>query len=652
MELLKQLRDLQLIRPLDLQFARFIVQAESEQIQSDPSAQASGATLATESGAEALQLLSVLVSLQLGRGEVCLPVDGWQDLIQDWPDALRNEARQRLGNLSEEQLLQFTVVSDGSVASETVEAPLVLEQNRLYLYRYWFYETRVASRINGLVKPLLLDYQKVKTGLDQLFPSPVTEPSSSEAKTDWQKVAVAIAVRCRFSVISGGPGTGKTTTVARLLALYTGLFLAEHGRAPEIKLAAPTGKAAARLSESLGQARQGLSISDELKQLIPDQAQTLHRLLGPRPDSKAFRHNADNPLHLDLLVVDEASMIDLPMIWRLLDALPAHAQLIMIGDKDQLASVEAGSVLGDICAWQQFSPEGELTYSHEQNQYLQSVCGLASDAPESGQHAIARSDSRTVANALALLRHSYRFDEHSGIGQLAKAVNSGEGKVALQLFSAGLEDIALLPLTETGYQTMVSQVAQGYKAYLQEIAQGARPESVLTAFNRIQLLAVLREGVYGVTGLNLAIEQHLNRAGLINSSANWYPGRPVMITRNDYQLGLYNGDIGIAIEDQDGRLRVWFELPDGEMKGVLPGRLPEHETVYAMTVHKSQGSEFDQVVMLLPAQETPLLSRELIYTGITRARKTFTLLTTSQALISGCARQTERASGLGWRLWR
>jgi len=620
MELLQQLRQLQLIRPLDLQFGRFI---RDEELQDNP----------VNDSSEQLSLLAALVSLQLGRGEVCLPLNSYAVLTENWPGALRSQAEQLLAGISDSCLLSFSVISDG--ADET---PLVYSNGRLYLYRYWHYETQVAARIGALTAPVESDRVAIRTGLKRLFNPP------DVGETDWQQVAVAVALSRRFSVISGGPGTGKTTTVARLLGLYAELFSERMGYAPLIRLAAPTGKAAARLSESLGRAQQGLPVTDAVRAMIPDQAVTLHRLLGPRPDSKNFRHNRDNPLHLDLLVVDEASMIDLPMIYRLLDALPAHAQLVMIGDRDQLASVEAGSVLGDICAWQQQEPSAELCYSPAQLDYLQQVCELPGPPSVPGNN--------PVADALALLRKSYRFDEHSGIGQLARAVNRGDGAQAARLFSENWRDIDFVPLSETGYQQMVAEVARGYSAYLQQMHDGESPGQLLQTFNQIQLLAVVRQGVYGVEGLNLAIEEQLQRQKLISVAGVWYSGRPVMITRNDYQLGLYNGDIGITVADQDGKLRVWFELPDGSMKGVLPGRLPEHETVYAMTVHKSQGSEFEQVVMILPAEESPLLTRELIYTGITRAKAKFVLHATTDTLIKGSRRRTERASGLSWRLWQ
>lgn len=620
--LLSNLQQLQIIRPLDSQFAGFILRAEQQ-----------AGTAGDADSRALLALLAALTSLQLSRGEVCLQLSQLPQQLSGWPAPLRRQAEALFAPLCESRLLASVTVSDGCS-----EAPLVLQQGRLYLYRYWHYESAVAATIDRLAVPITRDPQSVAAGLTRFFPDPLA------GETDWQQVAVAIALSRRFSVISGGPGTGKTTTVARLLGLWLELQQAESGpSSPVIRLAAPTGKAAARLSESLGRARDELPLEDQLKGMIPDQAVTLHRLLGPRPNSKSFRHNRSNPLHLDLLVVDEASMIDLPMMHRLLDALPEQAQLIMIGDKDQLASVEAGSVLGDICSWDSYGQSGAPVYSAAQTAYLRQCCDLPDSVPaaEAG-----------VADALALLRKSYRFDAGSGIGQLARAVNQGNGAAAVASFTAGFSDIGHIELNDAGYTRMLNQVVDGYRPCLQLIRERAAPAEILRSFAQCQLLAVLREGPYGVSGLNDAVAKQLRQRRLIEGNDLWYQGRPVMITRNDYQLGLYNGDIGIAVNDDSGKLRVWFEWPDGEVKGILPGRLPAHETVYAMTVHKSQGSEFDSVLMILPVEDSALLTRELIYTGITRARQGFTLIGRQQSLVNGTERRTERASGLAWRLWR
>lgn len=616
-ELLSQLRALKLIRPLDYQFARFIAGQEDSD---DP----------------VIPLLAALVSYQLSRGEVCLPLQQLPRVAADWPHRLRDQLHKALPEalLDEQQLQSFQTVSNGSN-----ESPLVISGGRLYLYRYWRYERFVADTIKHLAQPRKLNVVSVREQLGQLFPEP---ESGAGQETDWQKVAVAVALSRRFSVISGGPGTGKTTTVTRLLGLYVQQSMIS-GQAPLICLAAPTGKAAARLSESIGSAKARLPLTTDIIGHIPDQATTLHRLLGPVPNSRRFKHHRDNPLHLDLLVVDEASMIDLPMMARLLDALPDHASVIFIGDKDQLASVEAGSVLGDICAWDFATGDGELRYQKKQADFLTAVCQI--------EQADVAGGCSGIADSLALLRKSYRFRADSGIGRLAGLINSGQDKAVPDLFQQQFDDIRLVPLTGDSYPQLIRETAAGYRKYLSLVNSHAMPEQILEAFNHSQLLAMVRQGPYGVEGLNQSVEQCLSGDGLIRKQGLWYSGRPVMISRNDYQLGLYNGDIGIAIADQNEVLRVWFEQPDGSARGILPSRLPEHETVYAMTVHKSQGSEFEQVIMLLPPEHSPLLTRELIYTGVTRAKKNFILYTTTSALQQAISKRTERASGLAQWLW-
>lgn len=598
-QLIAQALERRELRALDLQFAAFI---------------------ARQGGSEALQLAALLVSEALGQGHSCLPLDQ--------PLAHYGEPLCTLFEQIQQQPLQTDAVLLGDGSSVT---PLVQVGQRLYLYRYWLYEQQVAQKLLTRHRDSAVDSQWLTGALDRLF-------GAVNEQTDWQRVAAAVALNNPLSVISGGPGTGKTTTVVKMLALWLENRIQQQpNQTPLIRLAAPTGKAAARLAESIAGARDRLDISDQVKALIPDAASTLHRLLGSLPGTKRFRHNADNPLHLDLLVVDEASMVDLPMMARLLDALSEKAQLLLIGDRDQLASVEAGAVLGDICA------EGLPAYSPAQQQLLASSCGLAEQAEGA--------KSGAIADSLALLRHSYRFDQHSGIGHLARAVNNGDSYQAHRLFAQGYQDIAFHALDTASYAQLIGQAVDGYRTYLQSIVDAKAPAEVLSAFADCQLLCAVREGPYGVDGLNEEIEKALTRQRLIRADSSWYSGRPVMISRNEPALGLFNGDIGIAMPDEQGKLRVWFEQ-QGEVRAVLPSRLPEHQTVYAMTIHKSQGSEFTKVLMVLPDQDSPLLTRELVYTGITRAKEECELYCRWTVFRQATERRTRRSGGLAPLLWR
>ncbi len=567
----------------------------------------------------AVMLAAAILSRDAGEGHVCLPLSR---LVCDdkTPPALQS-CFALLGDAVDWQgvLLSSSAVSDGSTP-----APLILTGGRLYLNRLWRYELTVARYFSEANAPLPCDEVLLRQTLDGLF--------TSQEPIDWQKVAAAVALTRRISVISGGPGTGKTTTVAKLLAALIQLSGEQKCR---IRLAAPTGKAAARLTESLGGALQKLPLTQEQLALFPNEASTLHRLLGAQPGSQRLRYHAGNPLHLDVLVVDEASMIDLTMMSRLIEALPAHARVIFLGDRDQLASVEAGAVLGDICTY------ASLGYTTARAQELARLTGCAlegNDNPLAG----------ALRDSLCLLQKSYRFGSHSGIGQLAAAVNRGDRNATRAVFSGEFDDIEKKSLQNgEEYQAMLDEALQGYQLFLASVQQQRPPEQVIAAFGEYQLLCALREGPFGVSGLNERLEQVLAQKRKITRlpHSRWYEGRPVMISRNDSALGLFNGDIGIALDRGQG-LRVWFLMPDGSVKSVQPSRLPEHETAWAMTVHKSQGSEFNHAVLILPSQLSPVVTRELIYTAITRARKRLSLYTDERVLVQAIATRTERRSGL------
>ncbi|MGV8924409.1 MAG: exodeoxyribonuclease V subunit alpha [Ewingella sp.] len=610
------------LRSLDVQFARMIA-----------SGNASGSEQA------ALMLAAACLSAEAGSGHVCLHLEQLQPdrLFDGRFPALATALWQGAGEPDIQQWLallhQHPSVSDGSLP-----APLVLQEHRLYLQRMWQSEGEVASFFNAekVVEgaPFAVDEKRLQVILNTLF-----SDADSDSDIDWQKVAAAVAATRRISIISGGPGTGKTTTVAKLLAALVQLYPEQKLR---IQLAAPTGKAAARLTDSLGQAILKLPLDAAEREIFPNEASTLHRLLGAQPGSQRMRYHRGNTLHLDVLVVDEASMVDLPMMARLIEALPEQARVIFLGDRDQLASVEAGAVLGDIC---RFAEQG---YSPERAAQLSYLTGCHLKPTQTAHPA-------TVRDSLCLLRHSYRFDAGSGIGLLATAVNKGDSAAAVRLLGGGLPDVTGYPLNEAeDFQPLLDACVSGYKPYLQAVAKGDSAESILLAFGRFQVLCALREGPFGVKGLNERIEQLLNRKGLIRRPAvlagKWYAGRPVMISRNDSALGLFNGDIGIALQDGQGELRVWFQLPGGAVKSVQPSRLPAHETAYAMTVHKSQGSEFEHTLFVLPNHFLPVLTRELVYTAITRAKAKLSLYASDKVFSIATRTRTQRRSGLAHRL--
>ena len=614
-------------------------------------------------GADPLLILAAaLASHQLGRGHVFLDLEATLDdpafALSLPPEGTWDLGPALLPPLLPGALLEDVTLERWLTALDCPElvgegegaTPLVRVGARLYLRRYWRHEREVEAAIHqrlesstSLVPPMAA----LRHGLDGLFP-PSDGPSP-----DWQKIACALAARSAFSIVTGGPGTGKTTTVVRLLALLQSLALAapaESGRSPRplrIRLAAPTGKAAARLNESIAGAvadlpLQGMANGEAVRAAIPVRVTTLHRLLGSRPDSRQFRHHAGNPLPIDLLVIDEASMVDLEMMAAVLAALPPAARLILLGDKDQLASVEAGAVLGGLC---RRAHEGH--YTPATRDWLLDACGERID------EALVDAHGQPLDQAVAMLRHSHRFSAASGIGRLAEAVNAGNSVAADALLRSGSPDLALLALekgSEASFRALVVEGGEahmerkGYRHYLEtlrhfEPAPGAGQDAfdawaraVLKAHGQFQLLCALRRGPWGVEGLNPRIARLLHAEGLVEATEGWYLGRPVLVTRNDYGLGLMNGDIGITLRLPGGKagewqLRVAFPAGDGGqgIRWILPSRLQAVETVYALTVHKSQGSEFTHAALVLPDAPSPILTRELIYTGITRARSFMTL---------------------------
>ncbi len=601
--------------------------------------------IATLGQAPAPMLLAcVLLSELEGRGHSCLLLPdlasdpaallGWTE--QQWRD-LAHAATPLPKNAKAWHTLLASCEQVWQVGDLDFDQPLVLDGDRLYLRRYWRDETLVAHAIRGRALDVRnIDVDAVHGWLGKLFGAPQGVPP------DWQKVACAIAVRGAVAIITGGPGTGKTYTVARLLALL--FATAPEAAQLRIALAAPTGKAAARLKQSIDKALGELA--DRVAGDLPlraltgriGAARTLHSLLGARPDTRSFAHHKGNPLDVDVLIVDEASMVHLEMMAALLDALPPTATLILLGDKDQLASVEAGAVLGDLCH------DAEAgAYSAATLAYAQQAGGETIPASFAGA-------GGALAQQTVMLRHSRRFG--GPIGQLALAVNAGDVDATHALLRRGGDEVRWIEHAQQ--QQLVQLAVTGYQPYLALLAAGPDAShddwvrAVLRSFEAFRVLCAVRDGEWGVDGLNTAIEQRLVAAPLLRRDGEWYVGRPVMVTRNDYGTGVFNGDIGLTLADpaRPGSLRVYF-LEGDKVRSVLATRLRNVETAYAMTVHKSQGSEFAHTVLALPKEGGAMLARELVYTGITRASAQFTLVSPGgEVLAEAIAQRTHRASGL------
>jgi exodeoxyribonuclease V alpha subunit len=510
--------------------------------------------------------------------------------------------------------------------------PLVLDAaGRLYLQRYFGYESRLASALTARAGKASepIDRKALAASLARLFPP-------ADTRGALQRVAALVVLGRRLTVISGGPGTGKTFTVAKALALLQEQALAA-GRAPyRVLLAAPTGKAAQRLGDAIRENLAKLDL-DPQKLGIPTHASTLHRALGFQPRTPTrFRRHAGHPLVEDVVVVDEASMVDLALMAKLIDAVRPDARLLLLGDKDQLASVEAGAILADIYAG---AGDGVSQALADELQALAGVeLSVSTARPEPGLH-----------DGMIHLTESHRFDDDGGIAELARAVNTGDAPRALELLARG-GSVSLVHVG--GRRELEATLGPLAVERLGDIGAGP-PAERLALLDRFRVLAAHRRGPFGVEGLNAFVLAELGRRERLEPRGAYFDGRPVLVVANDYDVGLFNGDVGVLAPRAPGApLRAWFrgEAP-GKLRELSPARLPGHETAFALSVHKSQGSEFAEVALVLPERPSPVLTRELVYTAVTRARSRVTIFGSESVLRQAIQTRVERASGLAERLW-
>ncbi len=570
-------------------------------------------------------LLAALCSWRYTQGNTCSQLDRYLEnnlfglAYRTTEEDYLAEIHEKIGYLPVEDW-QNALCGHMAFTQDPVNqiAPMAFQFGALYFYRAWQDEYRIAQYIKNTLKKyrtLAFSYDEIHQKLEKYFPE-------KQEKTDWQKVAVATAIKSPFSIITGGPGTGKTTTVTRLLLVLQELFDCKL----HIKLVAPTGKAASRLEESiknaLGFMQEKMNLSDSLFNAIPQKASTLHSLLGVNAFNDYTRYNSHNPLQLDVLVVDETSMIDLPMMAKLINALKPETRLILLGDQAQLASVEAGAVLGELA---QFVNQ---PYSHEQAAYLQATTGYEVKGADC---------SNPIRDCLCHLTESRRFDKDSGIGKLAEFIQKGKADDGLGLFEHYPQELHFNALNDESdaVNQVVKSAVENYRTFLkmlddlrkQKIDPNAKneqgisyAEAIQAQFNSVRFLTALRNSDLGVENLNKEIALALRAEKLLwfRNEQDWYIGKPIMITENDHNVRLYNGDIGLCLANG----KVWFGNRE-----VLTSRIPAHEPAFMMTIHKSQGSEFKHTVMVLPTEVNPVLSRELVFTGVTRAKKELTVFT-------------------------
>ncbi len=501
-------------------------------------------------------------------------------------------------------------ISEGSVVR-----PVIQLNDKFYLHRYYYYETIILNKIKELVSyspPEKTDLKKVST----VFGRPLLQ----DGEPDWQQVAAIASLQNNFTIITGGPGTGKTTTIATILQL-----LLQENPDKKVALAAPTGKAAARMAESLQE--KASQFSKELETLVSRmEPSTIHRLLGSRKGSIHFKHNRQNPLNHDIIIIDESSMIDVALFAKLLDAVRPETQLILLGDKNQLASVEAGSLFGDLCN----VPPRLNVFSPAFAELLKSV--------EDGFQPRTTDHPALLSDCIVELQKSYRFSSEAGIGRLSRIIINEDVKELENFLKQSDEVVKVDPEYRND---LFEEFILNFKSFIEEKDIG----TALKKLNDCRVLCAVRDGYFGLYELNQRIESFLEKQKLIKCDRKFYENRPVIITRNNYSLNLFNGDSGIVRKNEAGELRVWFDI-NGKLTDFAPSLISGEETCFAITIHKSQGSEFDRILVLLPDYDSQILSKELVYTAITRARKNVLLQADAEVLKRAASRSVKRGSGL------
>lgn len=559
-----------------------------------------------------------ILSQRLAEGSITVPIHEIE--LEELPEAYR-----RL--LSEKDVIAHDKISDASAAH-----PIVFHKGNLYLQRYFKYETSILEHIKTKIegekniKETMQALLSKREKITNIFPSP------GEDKNNWQLAAALSAVLNDFTIITGGPGTGKTTTVAAALSIFK--MLQPQGL--RIALAAPTGKAAGRMAESLKKAgeRFGTEMATFFAGLEP---QTMHRLLGTQKGTHYFRHDAKRQLAYDIIIADESSMLDVALFAKFLDAVPQHCKVILLGDKNQLAAVEAGSLFGDLCQAQDCLND----FTSERDTFFNEF--ITGNTKPFAKNNTSKNKEHILFQHVIELQDSHRFSIEEGIGKLSEAVITNNVTVLQSFYQQKTKDITI---SEDANKKLFEAFAAGYASFIQEKDIGI----ALKKFNNLRILCAIRNGKDGVYTVNRNVELYLQKLGLVRASGQFYENKPVMITENNYELGLFNGDIGIVRADENNVMKVWFEKADGTLQGVLSAYLPTAETAFVMTIHKSQGSEFEEVFIILPELESNrLLSRELLYTGITRAKKRVTICCSEAILLQTAAAKFKRSSGLAER---
>lgn len=577
--------------------------------------------------------LAYELSSKLQDGNICLPLTYFEnsDNLNENPfykDAISFDLSKTLKDPQIGKLNDITT-------------PFIYHKKKFYIQRYFSYETEIITLIRNLIENENVNttIEKLKEHqifINSLFTNYKTDAVLEEENIQWQCIATISSVLHNFSVITGGPGTGKTTTVAKILAILYTLY-------PNCKvaLAAPTGKAAARMKESLLDAKKKLTVSDTIKNLFESiDSGTIHRLLGYIRDSHYFKHNATNPLPYDVLIIDESSMIGTTLIAKLLSAITTKTKIIFLGDKNQLASVEAGSIFGDICLTQK-----ESVFSSERASFINNFI-IDDKAKLNNKYIKKHIDDNILKEHIVELKRSYRFKGEEAIGVFSKAIIE-ENLTEEILAQCDTDEKQYVKIVTHNATSKIEKLYSLYEDYIQE----KDISKAIQKLNRVKILCAVKKGDCGIDYYNNAIAGYLQEKGLINvNPRGFYENQPILITQNNKILNLFNGDIGIVRKNSNGRQCAYFEGRIGVVE-IACNRIENYQTVFAMTIHKSQGSEFQSVGLVLPNHEDlKLLTRELIYTGVTRAKQNVLIIGEAKVLKKGISRQVKRASGITDRL--
>jgi exodeoxyribonuclease V alpha subunit len=508
--------------------------------------------------------------------------------------------------------------------------PLVYDEGKLYFSRFLDYEISLARELKSRCATIA-DRSELEIIRDIFFSFFPPVPG----EIDMQGLAAYLSLRKGLTVISGGPGTGKTSVVVKIIQILIEMSL-QKDEEISIALAAPTGKAAARLKESINISLTANPPSESVLRYIPEKAVTIHRLLGYRSYG-GFKHNEENPLEYDLVVVDECSMVDLPLMCRLVKGLKPDCRLILLGDRDQLASVEGGAVFGDIC-----DRGNEHGYSAAAASEIESFMNINADLP-------LEQEGADMRDSLAVFKKSFRFRAESGIGILADMIKRGDSKgVVSAIKGNNLQNVFFSEPGRDGFPEQV--IEEEWNNYYSACERSDNIEELIRGFiGSFSILTAVRDGDRGMRKMNSLAEDVLFKKGIIDKRSSYYSGQPLMITRNSYSLNIFNGDIGIVAEECRG---VSFPGEEGEFREIPLVRIPEHETAFSMTVHKSQGSEFDNVFVVLPFKWNRVMTRELLYTAVTRARKKVIISAGEEIIGRMIENPVNRSTGLRDRLWQ